>query len=346
MLSCRAVVVVLCLALVGGCNSDRVVGSSYLASGVVSAGSGGAVTVVSTEVPALVGTKITIPPGALAQDTEITIAPATKAAVPDGVQAAGPVAEFGPDGTTFAQPATMTLPFELPAGAAAEDLVVFALESDGTRLRIAHAHLSIDAAAKRVTFPVNGFTSFGCGIEGVECTVDSDCSDSSMDTSGQLACVAGKCVVREPDPEAECTVDADCSDAAIDPAPNGRLACVDAKCVYVPDEEVECTVSSDCKDDVIDPDPNARLECVAGNCVYVAKCTSDNDCTNGQRCNVESGACVVGQTGAVCTTDSQCSEGDGDRCVDGRCLSTTPPDKCEVDSDCGGGRCVDGACVP
>lgn len=68
------------------------------------------------------GTQVSVPAGALAATIAITIEPAGSwPAAPAGTQLAGTVFDFGPDGTTFLQPVTVTLPFDpsqFPPGAA------------------------------------------------------------------------------------------------------------------------------------------------------------------------------------------------------------------------------------
>ena len=60
------------------------------------------------------GTQVVIPAGALSQDVLIVIAQssASAPALPPGVTAAGPMYAFTPHGTTFASPATVTVPFD------------------------------------------------------------------------------------------------------------------------------------------------------------------------------------------------------------------------------------------
>ncbi|MCP4601121.1 MAG: hypothetical protein GY847_11455 [Proteobacteria bacterium] len=55
------------------------------------------------------GVSIDIPAGALDAEVEITITPIT---VPEDVDAVGPAYELGPDGTTFATPVEVTLPYD------------------------------------------------------------------------------------------------------------------------------------------------------------------------------------------------------------------------------------------
>src|SRR6185436_16139373 len=70
--------------------------------------SGGTVEV--TEGP-IAGTKLEIADGALPDGAKITIAPG-KAITSSYATGVGPAVELGPTGTTFVEPATLTLPFD------------------------------------------------------------------------------------------------------------------------------------------------------------------------------------------------------------------------------------------
>ena len=68
------------------------------------------------------GTKVVIPPGALAANTPIAITQIAASAIPlpSGITPIGATFAFTPHGTTFAVPVTVTLPFDpasVPAGA-------------------------------------------------------------------------------------------------------------------------------------------------------------------------------------------------------------------------------------
>jgi hypothetical protein len=87
---------------------------------VVPAAGGGTVTMSD-------GTKVTVPANALGQDTAITVATEPNSVTIDGASIVGTVYRFGPEGTQFSQPATVTLAFDpaqLPAGTLATDVVI------------------------------------------------------------------------------------------------------------------------------------------------------------------------------------------------------------------------------
>jgi hypothetical protein len=72
------------------------------------------------------GSTVTVPPGALAVVTTVTIAPGTST-LSGGDVAVGPAVRFGPDGLAFAVPVTVSMPFTpslFPAGTTLSALLV------------------------------------------------------------------------------------------------------------------------------------------------------------------------------------------------------------------------------
>jgi hypothetical protein len=110
-----------CLVLAAGCGSDGSSGSGAgnekpgseeagVLKGTVGASGGELVGQVGS---ALEGVKLTIPAGALAEDTDIEIRPASaKTALPATAVECGPEFEISPPGLALAVPATVTLPFD------------------------------------------------------------------------------------------------------------------------------------------------------------------------------------------------------------------------------------------
>jgi hypothetical protein len=148
------------LCCLAGCSTSQNVGSKYAKSQPVSATQGGTVTVTSADDPTLAGTSITIPPGALAKDTTITITEGDTISVPSGASLVGPVADFGPNGTAFSHPATITLPFQLAAGQSPADLGVVGVEGDGTVVVVDPSDVVVNASAGTLEFAAAGFTRF------------------------------------------------------------------------------------------------------------------------------------------------------------------------------------------
>src|SRR5205814_122927 len=99
---------------------------------------------------------------------------------------AGPVAIWGPSGTHFSQPAHMTLPYQLQGDQLASQLSIAVQEHGATATsRIAHKLVAVDEPAKRVSFDVQGFTSFQPTTE--RCASAADCGSGEQ-------CVSGACV--------------------------------------------------------------------------------------------------------------------------------------------------------
>jgi uncharacterized membrane protein YgdD (TMEM256/DUF423 family) len=99
--------------------------------------------------------KLTIPPGALANTTEIVITELAAANVPAGLAPLKPqkVYRLEPAGTTFAQPVVATA--KLSAGDA---LAVMVLESNGTLSPPGKSRLAIDALARSVSGEIAHFS--------------------------------------------------------------------------------------------------------------------------------------------------------------------------------------------
>ena len=101
-----------------------------LASAFIQAATGGTVTVEPPH--PLAGTAITIPPGALAQSTLISISSAPLPIIPGAI---GPAVEIMPDGTVLATPATVTIAYDdndLPVGTAEATLSITRVEPNGS----------------------------------------------------------------------------------------------------------------------------------------------------------------------------------------------------------------------
>lgn len=110
-----------------------------------------------------------IPAGALGQDTTITITPSA-ASAPDLLP--GTLYAFGPDGTVFAEPATLTLHYDtatLPAGGDEAQAQIAKLLDDGTLDRRSS---QVDTTEHAVTAAIGGFSSIG-----VACCVALDAPD-------------------------------------------------------------------------------------------------------------------------------------------------------------------------
>lgn len=104
--------------------------------------------------------RLTVPAGALATATTLTVEP-TEDPVGNEHLVAGTSYEFGPDGTQFAQPVTLTLkydPAKLPAGASPASLRI--AKYTGDRWTIIDEDASVDAASGTVSASIHSFSSY------------------------------------------------------------------------------------------------------------------------------------------------------------------------------------------
>ncbi len=99
----------------GGSTSNSPTNSSSSSGGSVIGTQGGTVTVSSPSSP-IAGTKVVIPAGALSSDVTITISAVTNppafSSTTSNTIPNNKVVNFGPDGTQFSQPVSITLPYD------------------------------------------------------------------------------------------------------------------------------------------------------------------------------------------------------------------------------------------
>jgi alpha-tubulin suppressor-like RCC1 family protein len=108
------------------------------------------------------GAQVSVPPNAVGQPTSISIAQSGAGApqLPNGFDAFGTMYAFTPHGTTFAQPVTVTVPFDpaqLPAGSVP---ALFKTNAQGIWERV----MSSTAGAGSISAQVSGFSWFIVGI--------------------------------------------------------------------------------------------------------------------------------------------------------------------------------------
>lgn len=111
------------------------------------------------------GATLAVPAGAVPAGTTITAVPVDAATVVDGA-IPGTGWEFGPDGLTFASPATLTLAYDgadLPAGADPSALVM--VRASGTTLEQLGG-VTVDETAGTVQASVPGFSGFALCLPG------------------------------------------------------------------------------------------------------------------------------------------------------------------------------------
>lgn len=119
------------------------------------------------------GVVLTIPPGALATSTTITITRIAPSA--DGT--VGPVFELGPDGTELAEPATLTLPYDaaLVGDTPLEELMV---ATGGAGSWSGQGYAVIDAAGATASAYITHFSEWAIIPSlGAQCSVVYECAD-------------------------------------------------------------------------------------------------------------------------------------------------------------------------
>ncbi len=117
------------------------------------------------------GVSIEIPPGALVSDTSITVTITPSATPPDNANWASAPYTFGPAGTHFVIPITITLPFTLPEGAKATHVGI-ATAADGSNDYVAlETRLVDDTHVQAVT---THFSKYGAYL--AKCKFTSDCA--------------------------------------------------------------------------------------------------------------------------------------------------------------------------
>ncbi len=329
----RSGVVVLVAALVSACGPVENAGSRYVVTQRVAASQGGLITVKGSGAPALDGTALRVPVGALAADTTLTLELGPTPITSSAAQAAGPVAVWGPSGTVFSVPAELTLPYTLTAAQSAGRLYVQVQEQNGTRSIVPHDKLVVDPVTKTVRFPVSGFTSFQPGVAPLECQADADCV-------GGEVCVAGQC--RAP----VCTVTVEVYESCDDLGSGNRLAgkcyapgvCQCSGPMYVLNPATgKCRLDPSaidgghaCADNTQCPSTDVCVNgscqpCAGGTCV---QCRADRDCGAGQVCS--SGSCVAGPDAGVDGGTDGGVDGGVDGGIDGgstvaACVAACPP---------------------
>jgi hypothetical protein len=243
------------LGACGGASPGTSTASSGSASQSIGTSGGTAMT--------LEGAGVSIPAGALAATTAITVATKADAPLPAHATAVGTPYVFGPEGTTFLVPVTVTLPFsagEVPAGRSTGDIVIYTAPlgstvftrlptvlADATHAQATTTHFSVFVTAIDDQRDDAGVATGDAGDAGgddaaddadavttAQCSTDADCAVREV-------CIDGECVVPDVDAGGPDADDAGAADDAADAgdAPQCRLdtdcppeqACVDGICV-------------------------------------------------------------------------------------------------------------------
>jgi hypothetical protein len=105
------------------------------------------------------GLMVKIPAGALAADTDITVAVSDGAGLPGATDLAGKVYDLGPSGTTFSKPVTLTLDFDTTKVVASKVAMVAFLQA-GAWVTLADSFITAGKASATTTH----FTPYGVVI--------------------------------------------------------------------------------------------------------------------------------------------------------------------------------------
>ncbi len=364
-------------ALLAACGTGDSVrlGSVHVKSQQIDAKTGGLIAVEAADgAPRLVGTKIQIPADALSASTKITIGISAADVVDQDSEAAGPVVDFGPDGTHFATPVRITLPYE---GAADVDLFrVFVVQSNGDRQVLLPEDVEYDAAAKTVTFSIDHFTRFQPGrgrhpcahvqcpnnmcrrghCTGGACSNPNSCgprpaSPSWICENGSTGGYTGRCLA---DAMGQCSWEVNNCPRACEPMECGprparpNITCADGTTIAGPGD---CRRRADgtCSWDIItcpvacqaDSDCPPNQACNNGVCGGITMgCRADSDCAQGSSC--QNGQCVP-PTMVQCDMNRPCPSGQS--CQNGQCVRSG--NQCDANHSCAMGEtCQNGVCVP
>lgn len=129
------------------------------------------------------GPALQVPAGALGTATTLTIA-ASSVAAPAGAR--GGVYDFGPSGTVFATPVTVSFP--VSAGTAASDVAIYwTKRGSTTSWDVLPATVANGVATAQVTHFSSGFVGMAC-TAGVACTPADACHVGATTCNGTLAC--------------------------------------------------------------------------------------------------------------------------------------------------------------
>jgi hypothetical protein len=142
--------------VVTGCSSSSGDGSAAAGGGANAAGASYSqkITAAAGGTFTAAGATVVIPPGALAADTTLTLTVTDKAGQPNADTIAAMVFDFGPNGTTFLKPVSMTLDFTgtPPSG----DVAKLAFLQGGAWVPLADSAV----AGSKVTATTTHFTPF------------------------------------------------------------------------------------------------------------------------------------------------------------------------------------------
>jgi hypothetical protein len=168
------------------------------------------------------GASVSIPSGALTASTPITVS-TSSAPSPDGTVEVGTPYLFGPEGTQFAQPVTVTLAFDaslLPMGATTADVVVYTAPANTTdyqelattltdsgHVAAQTTHFSIFVAAVKK----GGNPHDDMSVEPADMSMSMPMDSGMTTTTDQGPTSDGGCAIMTGNQNGLCTVSATCN---------------------------------------------------------------------------------------------------------------------------------------
>lgn len=137
-------------------------GGGDSALGVIIGAGGGGFTVDGAEAGEIQGAGVDVPPGAVSGDTVFIIGTAPTVEPPDpNVEGSGPTVFFGPEGQTFDEPVTVTIPVDLTLfGGDFANLQIYQVDGNGAQTLVDPTSYVIDQQNNTVSFPALHFTRF------------------------------------------------------------------------------------------------------------------------------------------------------------------------------------------
>jgi hypothetical protein len=369
----RAHSILLVVLACAGCvfSPTSEVSKTFCGSELVSAAAGGTVSVTAPECAALAGTSVVIPPGALAQDTVVTIGMGPDAIASAWATGIGPVADFGPSGTRFTSPVTVTLPFDASGILDTDLLFVQEVEANGTTGRIDRPDLQILPSGKSLSFQITAFTQFEVALDPScgNCPAGSSCAPGTH----RCACTGGLYACTPSGPCIDLRVDSNNCGSCGNVCPTGYM-CDIRHAGPVDDAGAVCSCGAgtfgDCADGCVDLATDSSncgacgnvcplgYTCVGASCANtcgggLTPCASSGgfSCVDLQSDPLNCGSCGNGCDfpGAAACVGRQCTCSDssltacGRACVD---LATDPSNcgtcakACPIGYACAGAQCV------
>jgi hypothetical protein len=118
------------------------------------------------------GTTIDVPPGALPPGVDTISVTSSTAAAPTEYTALSPVYVFGPDGTVFLKPLTITIPVTLPSGMDTSTLTILWSRANGVGFDMIPSDFSPASGSSTDFFASGEVTHFSQGFCGLKYTTD------------------------------------------------------------------------------------------------------------------------------------------------------------------------------